>query len=185
MNIVLIGYRGTGKTTVAQELASRLGCDWVDSDAEIERHAGKSIAAIFETVGESGFRELESQRLAELTQRERLVLAVGGGAVLRESNRDRLKSFGHVVWLTADPATILARISGDATSESRRPNLTNVGGLTEIEQVLARRRAIYARCADLVVDTEGKMPADVADEIIRRLDLSLLETDPSDPCDSH
>lgn len=183
MKVVLIGYRGTGKTTVAQAVASRLGCDWIDSDAEIERHAGKSIAAIFETVGESGFRELESQQLAELTQRKRLVLAVGGGAVLRESNRERLKSFGHVVWLTADPATILARISGDATSGARRPNLTNVGGLTEIEQVLACRRAIYERCADLVVDTEGKTPADVADEIIRRLDLTPLETESSEPSD--
>ncbi len=143
MTIVLIGYRGTGKTTVAQVVASRLGCDWIDSDAEIERHAGKSIAAIFETAGESGFRELESQRLAELTQRKRLVLAVGGGAVLRKSNRDRLKSFGHVVWLTADPATILARISGDATSAARRPNLTNVGGLTEAKKVAALAEAHY------------------------------------------
>ena len=177
MNIALIGYRGTGKTTVARQLASRLGHDWIDCDVEIERHAGKSIAAIFLAAGESGFRELETERIAEITDRERLVLAVGGGAVLREPNRERLKAFGRVVWLTAAPATILARISGDATSEARRPNLTNVGGLTEIKQVLAQRTAIYKRCADLTVDTEGKTPDEVADEIITRLNLSSDKTD--------
>jgi len=183
MNIALIGYRGTGKTTVAQDIALRLGWDWVDSDVEIELQQGKSISAIFESLGESGFRDAESMQIETLTQRDWLVLAAGGGAVLRQTNRDRLRAFGPLVWLTANPATIVARISGDATSAERRPNLTNVGGLTEIEQVLAERTGIYERCADLTVDTEDKTPAAVADEIIRRLGLPPLPHEPSDASD--
>ncbi len=86
MNIALIGYRGTGKSEVARQLALRLGWDWVDADVEVELKAGKSIAAIFADDGEPAFRELEAAVLAELVQRDRAVLALGGGVVLRPAN---------------------------------------------------------------------------------------------------
>jgi shikimate kinase len=172
MNLVLIGYRGTGKTTVARLLGDRLGWSWVDADVELERRADKSIAAIFAEDGETAFRDLESLVIADLAQQDRLVLAAGGGAILRPENRDALRRSGKVVWLRAEPATIFARVSGDATTAGRRPNLTAAGGQAEIVAILTKRTPIYRQCADLEVDTENKTPGDVAEEILNRLELS-------------
>src|SRR5580658_2942769 len=105
MRIALVGYRATGKTTVARHLATRLGCEWIDADVEIERRAGKSIARIFAEDGEPAFRDLEAQVIADLCGRKKLVLAAGGGAPLREESRRAMRQAGHVVWLTATPAT--------------------------------------------------------------------------------
>ena len=171
MFITLIGYRGTGKTTVAQRLALRLGCQWRDADVEIELRAGKSIAAIFADEGEPVFRDLEAELIAELAARPRLVLAAGGGAVLRERTRRRLAAAGPVVWLTASAETIQARISADDTTAGRRPNLTAAGGIAEIRRLLAEREPVYRQCASLAVDTEGKSPAAVAEEILAQLHL--------------
>ena len=167
MNVVLIGYRGTGKTTVAQQLALRLGWDWVDADVEIELRAGKSIAAIFADEGEPAFRDLESQVLAETIGRERIVLAAGGGVVLREENRQLLRTAGKVVWLTADVATILARVAADQTTAIRRPPLTTAGGEAEVRQLLAQRTPLYRQVADQEIDTEGRSPAEIVEEIIK------------------
>jgi len=167
--IALIGYRGTGKTTIARLLAGRLSFDWVDADVEVELVAGKSIAAIFAAAGESAFRDLEAQVVAELCARQRTILAMGGGAVLRESNRNCLAQCQQVVWLQASAAVIDERLSSDPTTGARRPNLTNRGGRHEIEQLLAEREPIYRSCATLEVDTDNKDPAEIAGEIYRRL----------------
>ena len=172
MNLHLIGYRGTGKTTVAAALAARLGWSWVDADAELERAAGRTIAEIFAEGGEEAFRELESQTLAELCARDKIIVSVGGGGVLREQNRTLLRNSGKVIWLQAAPETIYRRMAHDPTTASRRPNLTNAGGLPEIRQLLLARAPIYEQSADLRVDTEGKSPAQVADEICAHLHLS-------------
>jgi shikimate kinase len=167
--IFLIGYRGTGKTTVGRLLAERLNCKSIDADDEIERRAGKSIAAIFADDGEAAFRDLEAAVMAQLCQRTQLIVAPGGGAVLREATRDAMRAAGPVVWLTASVDAIVSRLAEDAVTGSRRPNLTAAGGRAEIEAVLAARTPIYRACATFVVDTEGKSPAAVADEIIARL----------------
>ena len=172
MNLVLIGYRASGKTTLAQQLAQRLGWDWIDADVEIERRAGKSIARIFAEDGEPAFRDLEAAVIADLCGRARLVLAAGGGAPLREESRRAMRTSGQVVWLTATPATILARMTGDASSSDRRPSLTNRPPLEEIVQLLDRREPIYRESAHLVVDTEDKSPAQLTDEILTTLNLS-------------
>ena len=169
MNLVLIGYRATGKTTLAQGLASRLGWEWVDADVEIERRAGKSIARIFAEDGEPAFRDLEARIIAELCRRERLVLAAGGGAVMREESRRTMRETGHVVWLTASPPTILARMTADATTSDRRPNLTSHPPLEEIVQVLDRREPVYRESAHQIVDTEGKAPEELLEEIISKI----------------
>lgn len=169
MSLTLIGYRATGKTTLARLLAERLGWDWIDADVEIERRAGKPIARIFADDGETAFRELEVAVTAELCQRERLVLAAGGGAPLRGENRRAMRAAGPVVWLRATPDTIHRRMSGDATTAARRPNLTDRGGLAEIVELLRRREPIYQEAADLAIDTEGKTPDQLADEILARL----------------
>jgi shikimate kinase len=167
--IFLIGYRGTGKTSVARQLADRLTFDCVDADDEIERRAGKSIAAIFREDGEAAFRDVESVIVGELACRRRAVIALGGGAVLRETNRQAIRAAGHVVWLTASVSAILERLAKDEATASRRPNLTAAGGRAEVESVLAARTPIYRECATLVVDTEGKTASEVTDEILAEL----------------
>jgi shikimate kinase len=165
MNIALIGYRGTGKSEVARQLALRLGWDWVDADVEVELKAGKSIAAIFADDGEPAFRDIEGAVLAELVERDRAVLALGGGVVLRLENRSLVKRVTKVFWLTAGPTTIAQRLAADAATASRRPNLSATGGLEEIRRLLAERTPLYRELGDFEIDTENKSPAEVAAEI--------------------
>jgi shikimate kinase len=162
--IFLIGYRGTGKSTVARLLAAALGWDCIDADPLLEERHGRTIRQIFAAEGEAGFRDKEAALLQELCQRRQTVVATGGGVILREANRQRLKA-GWVVWLTADPATIWQRLQADATTAERRPNLT-VGGLSEIEELLRVREPLYRACADLVVETTGRTPEQVAEAIL-------------------
>lgn len=167
--IALIGYRGTGKTSVAQALALRLGWNWADADVEIELKAGKNIAAIFADEGEQVFRDMESQVLETLCHRARTVLALGGGAVLRPENRQFLQSCQAVAWLQASAQTIARRLESDPATALRRPNLTNHGGRTEIDLLLTERAPIYRECATLEVDTEDRAPAEIADAILTAL----------------
>jgi shikimate kinase len=176
--VALIGYRGTGKSTVARHLALALGWDWIDADVELELRAGKTISAIFADDGELAFRGLESQVLADLVRRERVVLAAGGGVVLREANRKLLKEFARVVWLQASAETIVARIATDATTSGRRPNLTVRGGADEVIQLLRERLPLYEQCADLTIDTEQRTPGEIAAEIVQRLQL-VARTEPA------
>jgi shikimate kinase len=171
MNIALIGYRGTGKSEVARQLAVRLGWDWVDADVEVELKAGKSIAAIFADDGEPAFRDLEATVLAKLVQRDCAVLALGGGVVLRLENRSLVKRVTKVFWLTADPTTIAQRLAADAATASRRPNLSATGGLEEIRRLLAERTPLYRELGDFEIDTENKSPAEVAAEIQAMISL--------------
>jgi len=168
MSLILIGYRATGKTTLAKLLAARLGWDWIDADAEIERRACKSIARIFAEDGEPAFRDLEVQVIADLCRRDRLVLATGGGAPMRTESRRAMRAAGPVVWLTARPETILARMNSDATTAARRPNLTAKSPLDEIVELLAVREPIYRETADYTIPTEGKTPETLVAEIMEK-----------------
>jgi shikimate kinase len=172
MSLVLIGYRATGKTTLARHLAQRLGWEWIDADVEIELRAGKSIARIFAEQGEPAFRDLEAAVIADLCGRRQVVVAAGGGAPLREESRRAMRDCGSVVWLTAPPETILARMTGDATTADRRPSLTNRPPLEEIIQLLSRREPIYRETAHLIVDTDGKPLEQLTDEILAGLGLA-------------
>ncbi len=169
MNILLIGYRGSGKTTVARLVAEHLGWPWLDADVELERRAAMSIRDIFAAEGEAGFRQREADLLSDLLTQNNRVLALGGGVVLREENRRLLLQGDCVVWLRALPETLWGRINADPTTAERRPNLTATGGREEIEKLLAQRTPLYASCARIVVDTEGKMPAEIAGKIISQL----------------
>ncbi|MDP6466931.1 MAG: shikimate kinase [Pirellulaceae bacterium] len=168
MNVALIGYRGTGKTTVAKLLADRLGWTVVDTDDLIELRAGKSIRRIFDEDGEIRFRDLEVDVIRQAVQSPQQVLALGGGAVLREETRQILSAC-KVVWLQADAQTLAARISGDPVSGNRRPDLTTAGGFAEIQELLAQRQPVYQETADYSVDTSKKSPEQLADEIVSLL----------------
>lgn len=173
MNVVLIGYRGTGKTTVAQLLGLTLGWEWIDADVEIEMRAGRSIAAIFAEQGEPAFRDLESSVIAELVQRQQTVIAAGGGVVARTENRRAIGQASHVVWLTATVTSLVERITADATTAARRPSLTALGAESEIRRLLAEREPWYRECATLTIDTTDRPPTEIAAEIIERLNLSV------------
>lgn len=168
MKLALVGYRGSGKTAVARELSARLGCPWFDADEELEARAGRTIKQIFAVDGEAAFRDLEEQITAELLGRDKFILATGGGVILRAANRRRLQA-AQVVWLSARPETLYARIHGDPTTASRRPNLTAAGGMAEIADLVDQRRPLYNEVSDYSVETDQKSPPEIADEI-----LSLL-----------
>lgn len=163
--IFLIGYRGTGKTTVAKLLAEKLGWKWLDADHVLEARFGRSIRAIFAEEGVESFRAKESAVLAELCNLTNHVIATGGGVVMRPENRELLRQTGMVVWLTADPRTLWDRLQADASTAERRPDLT-CGGLAEVEQVLAIRQPLYAACAHQTIDTVGREPLDIVNDIV-------------------
>jgi shikimate kinase len=166
MVITLIGYRGSGKSSVAAPLAARLGWDWTDADALIEQRAGKTIREMFATDGEPYFRALERQAMADLLARERLIIAAGGGAVLDPQTRARIRAAGPAVWLHAPAAMLAARIAGDASTAERRPQLTSRGSLEEVAEVLARREPLYRECASLAVDTTALTIPEIVERIV-------------------
>ena len=173
--IILIGYRGTGKSTVGPLLAAKLGWSFVDADAELEREAGQSIAEIFASEGEAGFRDRESEILGPLCDRDAVVIATGGGVILRPANRERLRSAGFVVWLTATPAVCWERLQQDSITNNRRPNLTPGGGLAEVEAMLALREPLYRETAELTLSSEGTSPEQLASCIINAYHQRLIE----------
>jgi shikimate kinase len=165
--LVLIGYRGTGKSTVGRILAERTGRRFLDADREIEARSGRSIRSIFADSGEPAFRDWEERTVAELiAEAPGSVLATGGGAVLREANRRRLREFGFVAWLTAEPAELARRLEADPSGLADRPALTPSGTLDEIARMLADRTPLYRGLADEVITTDGRDPQDVAGAIL-------------------
>jgi shikimate kinase len=165
-NVVLIGYRGTGKSAVGKILASRLDRMLYSTDAEIVALTGKTIPEIVEQQGWERFRDFESQICQLLAGRQGLVVDTGGGIILRPQNVAVLKQIGIVFWLTASVETIAKRIGGD----TQRPSLTGAKSfIDEIQDVLRERLPKYQSSADHVIETEGKSLRQVADEILARL----------------
>lgn len=153
MNIILTGYRCTGKTSAGRGLAEHLGFSFCDTDERIERQTGLPIPRIVAEQGWDAFRQAERAAILELSGADHSVIALGGGAVLDSRNVDFLKGNGFFVWLIADAKTIAARMGNDEASGNRRPSLTQATSVGEIDQILAEREPLYRRLADLVVDT--------------------------------
>jgi shikimate kinase len=170
MSIVLIGYRGSGKSSIGQKLADRLWQTLVDTDQLIIKKAGKSIKEIFETQGEARFRQLETEVVKEVVKLQDVVISLGGGAVLREENRVAIKESGHkVIYLKCEPETLHQRIEADAATSLMRPNLTQFGGIEEIEKVLAEREPVYRSIMSGELDVTNLSVEDAVVYIVRLL----------------
>jgi shikimate kinase len=166
MNVVLIGYRGTGKSTVGKLVAARLGRPIVSTDQEIVRRAGSAIPDIVAAHGWDYFRDLESQVCQELAGRDNLVIDTGGGAILRQKNVDVLRSNGRLIWLTASVETIAARIGRD----TQRPSLTGTKThVEEIREVLSERVPKYQAAADFSIATDDRSIDELATTILQHL----------------
>ena len=168
-NIFLIGPMGAGKSTVGRQLAESLGYEFRDSDREIQRRTGVDIPTIFEFEGEEGFRQRERQVVDELSQEEGIVLATGGGAVLRADNRQDLTTRGVVIYLHCSPEQQYARTSRDRN----RPLLQTADPLGRLRELMEERDPIYRQVADIVVSTEKRGTASVVKEIRRRLESEI------------
>ena len=169
MSIVLIGYRGSGKTSIGKRLADRLWQKCVDTDELVVAKAGRSIAEIFADEGEAKFRELESEVVREVAAMNDIVIALGGGAPLSEENRRVIKEAGHrVIYLKCEPEELLKRIQADPDTPKSRPNLTEFGGgIEEIAKVLAEREPIYRQMADAELEVTYLSPDEAMVYIVR------------------
>jgi shikimate kinase len=159
--VYLVGMPGSGKSTVGQELAGRLGVPFVDLDLEIERREGRSITEIFEADGEAGFRALEAKELLDASTHDPAVIACGGGVVLEPANRITLRNTGTCVFLDVSLDVLESRVRPDA----ERPLIRAAG---DLERILAEREPLYREFAAHVVDGAGA-PGDVADAIVEEL----------------
>ena len=155
MNIVLIGYRCSGKTAVGKILARELGMDFLDTDALIEDRAGCSIEKIISSKGWDHFRKIEKRLTEEVSRRDDLVIATGGGVVMDEDNVKNLKENAWIVWLDGNPEVLKQRMDRERSRGKIRPSLTGADPLEEIEQVLSTRRPLYEDAGDLTVDTSN------------------------------
>ena len=163
--IFLVGPMGSGKSTIGQQLARSLKCEFIDCDHELERRTGASITLIFDIEGEAGFRERESRLIEELTRRDNIVLATGGGAVLAAANRRCLKERGHVVYLRSAVEVLVARTRFDTA----RPLLRTPDPEATLRRIVEEREPLYLEVADQVVET-GKLSVK---QIIRKIIGSL------------
>ena len=165
MNVVLIGYRACGKSTVGKLLADRLKIAFLDTDLLIEENLGMSIKEIVASRGWSCFRAKEKEAVQKLAQKNDCVIATGGGVVLDEENIELLKKIGVVVWLNAPTADIIERLQEDAKTENLRPQFTDGNLAEETAMVLEQRIPLYQKAADYALDTAGKTASQVVDEI--------------------
>lgn len=160
-NIIITGFMGTGKSEAGRIVAGRLGLNLVDVDAMIEDEQNMTISEIFRQFGEPGFRDMEADAVRRLSLMNNLVVSTGGGVVLRDENMANLRKNGTIICLTASPETILERVGHD----NSRPLLQTDDPLAAIRQLLQDREKYY-EAADMVIDTEGRSPLEVAEEII-------------------
>ncbi len=164
-NIILIGPMGSGKSTIGQLLAQRLNRDFYDTDFYIEEKTGVDIPRIFDVEGEEGFRQRETRAIEELVSLDNVVLATGGGSVMREENRKLLRSNSYIIFLDTSVEQQLERLRHD----KKRPLLQTENPRDRLQQLLAERKPVYMELADLSIPTDRKFARRVAAEIIPKL----------------
>ena len=168
-NLVLIGYRATGKSAVGALLAGKLARPCLDLDEVLEEEAGQAIADLVAAQGWAEFRRREKELVVRYGRHPGQVLATGGGVILDPENVKMLRENGVVVWLMADPDTIRERLSQDQVQESQRPSLTGSGTMDEVAEVLKSRQPLYKAAAHIVIDTAGQSIDQVAERVLRAI----------------
>lgn len=164
-NLVLIGFMGTGKSTVSDYFHTAYNMDVIEMDQIIAQREGMSITEIFNRYGEEYFRDLETALLVEMQSRKGVILSCGGGVPMRERNVKEMKKIGRVILLTADPETILERLKEDHS----RPLLENNKNIDFVRSLMDSRRAKYEAAADIIIHTDGKTVEDIGREILERV----------------
>lgn len=162
-NIMLIGFMGTGKSTIADKLKEKLQVEQIEMDVLIAKEAGMSIPEIFETYGEDHFRDLETAMLRKFQEKKPVVVSCGGGVVLREENIEIMKGQGRIVLLTASPQTIYERVK----NSTDRPVLNGNMNVEYISSLMEKRRARYEAAADITVATDKKTVEEICQEILK------------------
>jgi shikimate kinase len=169
MNVVLIGYRCSGKTSVGQILSQRLKRNFVDTDVLIEGHTRCSIEEIVSRHGWAGFRDMERTVIEEVSGKDNLIIAPGGGAVMDRRNVRDLKRNGWIVWLRGSLEDLLGRMNEEMEAGKIRPSLTGTDPREEIAPLLRIREPVYGAVADMTVETSGLEVREVAERIQRAL----------------
>ena len=164
-NIMLIGFMGTGKSTIAEKLKQQLKVEQIEMDALIAEEAGMSIPDIFEKFGEAHFRDLETRMLEKFKEKRPVVVSCGGGVVLRDENIEIMKGQGKIVLLTATPQTIYERVKNN----NDRPVLNGNMNVEYIGNLLEKRKARYEMAADIVIATDGKNVDEICKEILEAI----------------
>jgi len=167
MNIILIGYRCSGKTSVGKRLARELAWEFVDTDDWLMEKAGRSVRNIVEGDGWEGFRQMEKDAILAVCGRKNAVIATGGGAVLDPANVAAMEKSGRVVWLKVSPQIVRQRMIRDENTDDLRPALTSKGLYDEIVDVLKERAPLYEQAMDISIDTDDKGIEEIVDLIIQ------------------
>jgi shikimate kinase len=165
MKIVIYGFMAVGKTTVGKLLSEKIGYNFIDMDAEIEKNMGISISDIFRLYGEQRFRQLEAELVKELSKKDGLVIACGGGVVANPANAEELRKSSKMVYLTASLEEILRR----SNANRNRPLLDVKNPAEEAIRLNNERKPIYEKYADLIVNTTGKTPNEVVEMVMEML----------------
>jgi shikimate kinase len=172
VNIILIGYRCSGKTSVGKRLARKQGWSFVDTDDRLTEKAGRSVKDIVEESGWEGFRRMEWEVVQAVCEQDNTVIATGGGAVLDPDSVAAMQKSGRVVWLKVSPQTAKQRMTQDRHTDEFRPSLTSQGLYDEIAAVLAERAPLYEQAMDVSIDTDNKAIDEIVDEIINGFKVS-------------
>jgi shikimate kinase len=169
MNLFLIGYRCTGKSTIGKSIAMTIAWSFVDSDILVIKECGKSIKDIIDTEGWKAFRRMERSALKQICTKDRQVVATGGGVVLDAANIKAMKTSGMVIWLGATAETIQKRMLQDKNSGNFRPALTDKGRMEEIEDMLLKRTLYYESACDFSIHTDDVPVNEITEIIIQKL----------------
>lgn len=173
MNLIFIGFRGTGKSSAGKLAAKQLGREFVDIDDYIEKNEGKSIEEIFTECGEDGFRALEAVAIEKWCRSDKMVIAAGGGAVINDVNVRNMRQSGFIVLLKSTPEIIYSRLNQDTDRYSQRPRLTEKDPVDEIKHLLAVRHQQYHNSADLVIDTSSEAIEDISKKAVKAFNKYL------------
>ena len=166
MNLYLIGYRCTGKTSVGLLVSAAIGWVFVDMDHELEAQEGRGVQQIVVDKGWAYFRRREGNLLQRLSRGSKQVIATGGGVVTASGNIALMHGSGKVVWLHASPSTIANRMAADKNTEGQRPPLRGRDSIAEVEEILEERLPLYQKAMQFRVDTDGLSPQEVAERVL-------------------